>query len=135
MTKFKTFLYTLLSYFILAIDKLKGERSFYPLPQSNEDELIVEVKMFFGYEIEIYVTKLTYCCEYKRKWFKKKYYTTYNVHCKTNETTPIGIKDAFSGEYTLPRLLPTFIPVKYHFRYVVDSYLDMVMATNVRDVS
>lgn len=125
---------SVLTYIFLLCEKAKGGKQLIPLPKTSEDTLIVKAKAFFGYTVEIKVERVVYDCVYENKFFSKKQFITFDVSSTVADDAPVQIKEAFKDVYTFPRMLPKFVPVEYHMERAVNSYIDMVIRSSIKDV-
>lgn len=117
----------------LLLEKLKGPKKLRLIPTQEHDYLKVVAKCFFGYQVEITVRRLRYECTYDNPFFKRTEYLTYEVYSSVEEGAPENIKSAFKDRYHFPKMLPSWMPVKYHMERAVDSYLDMILQHGIRD--
>lgn len=130
---FKTILRQVGIFLFVTIEKLKGSKELILLPPVDDDFTTVTVKTFFGYTVEIKVRRRVFRCVYKSKWYKQNDYITFEVNAELSDDAPIAIKKAFSKTYTFPKMIPKYIPVKYHMERAVNSYMDMIICDNIKD--
>lgn len=124
----KQFFRSIFAFLYLLYMDLKGGRKLtnYSRVEKHVGELTVQ--SLNGYAFEIQCQELQYVHSFSNPFFKSKTYTLYSLYGVFTGDAPKRLEEVLSRKAIIPRPVPNWVAWPIARKYIVEAYLDTVIA-------